>query len=119
MKCKLIRHDLETPNPKWSAEKAERAKSRGKPYNVPQNLPLAFGTVIDHPDAFRLVQQGVAIPEDEACRLAAGLTDEQLAFVQSRYDRLAKGIGYDEDGYEIDDEDLENDADDSDTGDQG
>jgi len=57
------------------------------------------GTVIDHPDAFRLVQQGVAIPADEECQRAANRSAQQLAAAQYAYTRLAAGIHPDD--YEL------------------
>lgn len=55
---------------------------------------LAFkpGTVLDHPQAYRLVQQGCAIPADEECRAKAGLSDEEIAVRQQHYERLSRGI---------------------------
>jgi len=57
--------------------------------------PLPAGTVIDHRDAFRLVQMGVAIPLDEDCRrkcLALGLTQEEIADARKAYERTNLGI---------------------------
>lgn len=116
MKCKLIRYDCVTPNPAWSAKKAMQAKVKGRAYSVPKTLPLKFGTVVDHPDAYLLVQMGQAIPEDEACRQAAGLTPEQMAHVQKRYELFSKGMLYDEDGNEVEFDDVELEEDNADDG---
>ena len=35
------------------------------------------GRVVDHPDAFRLVQLGTCRPADEECQEAAGLTEAE------------------------------------------
>lgn len=77
MKAKL-RRDSETLNPEWDAKAAGEARKAGKPYNVPHSLPVPKGTVIDHPDAFRLVQLGHADPEDEECRIRAGMTPAEI-----------------------------------------
>jgi len=49
---------------------------KGKP--DPRFRVVPAGYTIEHPDAFRLVQQGVAKPADEECRLRAGLSPEDL-----------------------------------------
>lgn len=50
------------------------------------------GTEIEHWQAFRLVQQGVAVAIDEECRHAANRTSEQLVAAQYAYERLSRGI---------------------------
>lgn len=50
------------------------------------------GTEIEHWQAFRLVQQGVAVAVDDECRQAANRTKQQLATAQHAYERLSKGI---------------------------
>ena len=50
------------------------------------------GTVIDHPDAYRLVRMGVAVPEDEECAQAAGMNDEQIKAAIYAGKRTALGI---------------------------
>lgn len=111
MKAKLIKEE-QVVNPKWSAARAERARLAGRAYLTPPQLPAPAGTVIDHPDAFRLVQMGVAIPADEACRAAAGMTEEEMAHAHRRYLLLEKGLGYDEDGNELDFDEIELDDED-------
>ena len=56
------------------------------------------GTIIDHPDAFRLVRQGVAMPADEECQLAANRSPQQLAAAQHAYERVSAGIHPDDYG---------------------
>ena len=46
------------------------------PDNPEGKLPA--GTIMDHPDAYMLVQGGVAEPADEECEKRAGLTAEQF-----------------------------------------
>lgn len=50
------------------------------------------GTIIDHWQAFRLVQQGCAEPYDDDCRERAGMTPEKFAAARRAYDFLEKGI---------------------------
>lgn len=50
------------------------------------------GTVIDHPQAARLCQMGVAIPADEECQLAAHMTPERMRAAKYAYERATKGI---------------------------
>lgn len=50
------------------------------------------GTVIDHPDAFRLVQLGCAEPADDQCAAAHGRTPEQLEAARIAYVRVERGI---------------------------
>ena len=88
MKAKLIR-DMESPNPAFDFEQFGKL---GPLYDVPQTIPRPKGTVIDDPVAFRLVQMGVAIPEDDECEKAARRTPEQLKAAQAGYDKLLKGM---------------------------
>jgi hypothetical protein len=50
------------------------------------------GTVIDNPDSWLLVTHGVAIPDDEECRIKAGMTPAEMVQQQHVYNRLAAGI---------------------------
>lgn len=69
MKCKLIR-DMDSSD----------------------GSPKTTGTIIDHPKAFRLVQMGVAVPEDDECRDRAGMTPERMEQAKLAYERADKGI---------------------------
>lgn len=50
------------------------------------------GTLIDHPEAYRLVQMGVALPADDECEQKAAMTEERLAAARHAYERTSKGI---------------------------
>lgn len=50
------------------------------------------GTITDHPDAYKLVQQGCAEPADEECAKRAGITEAQWKKAVYAYQRLARGI---------------------------
>jgi hypothetical protein len=64
-----------------------RDNGRGKP-----DTPLAVGAIIERPDAHLLVCLGMAVPDDEECRIACGLTDAQIAQAIKAQDRVSKGI---------------------------
>jgi hypothetical protein len=49
---------------------------------------IPVGTVIDDPRAFRLVQNGMATPEDDECRARSGMTDEQMLAAQEARKRM-------------------------------
>jgi len=92
MKCVLIR-DMERMNPEWSAEDKIAAKAEGRPYKVSAILTVPEGTEIEHPDAYRLVQMGVALPVDDDCAEMANMTEEQHRAARQAYARLSKGMG--------------------------
>lgn len=50
------------------------------------------GTVIDHQDAYRLVQMGVAEPADRECAEKAGVTPEAFEAAKAAYERVSRGI---------------------------
>jgi len=78
MKCELIRElEMGPSHPDWQ---------RG----VKQMLPP--GTVIEHPEAFKLVRMGAAIPADMECQTASGMTADQMRSAQYAYERLNRGI---------------------------
>ena len=54
----------------------EEARLAHKPNPLP---PWKVGDINDRPDCFWLVRFGVCTPEDDECRQACGLTDEQIA----------------------------------------
>ncbi len=53
---------------------------------------MPAGTVIDNPDAWKLVLMGVAVPEDEECKERAGLNAAELAVRQAAQERVRLGI---------------------------
>lgn len=53
---------------------------------------VPVGTIIDHPDAYRLVQLGAAEAFDEECAEAANMTNRQLELAQRAQRRAAAGI---------------------------
>lgn len=71
------------------------------PHRVAQGFPPFYEAehVIDHPKAYRLVQQGVAVPADKECEEKARMTQAALDHAIWAYERTTRGI------------DLEHDAD--------
>ena len=53
---------------------------------------LPVGQLIAHKDAFRLVQMGVAIPEDHECRERCGMSVDEMLAAQKAYERTNRGI---------------------------
>lgn len=64
------------------------------PRRVAEGYPPFYeaGHVIDHPKAFRLVQQGVAIPADKECEQRAAMTNAKMDAAIYAYERTSKGI---------------------------
>lgn len=92
MKCAYLR-EMEQENPEYSNEARRAAKKAHLPYDVPKFIKKPAGTVVEHPDAWRLVRMGVARPADEECRLAANVSEERLQVLAAKYERLNKGMG--------------------------
>lgn len=67
------------------------------------------GTVIEHPDAYKLVRLGVATAADEECERKAGMTPQRMAAAVEYMDKLESGSmipdDEDEDDEDEDDED--------------
>lgn len=90
MKAKLIR-DMDGPNPKYRHDRAALAAQQGKRYAHHHSVEMPTGTIIDNPEAYKLVQNGVAIPADDECRIAAGMTVKQMQEAQQAYEDLESG----------------------------
>lgn len=94
MKCRVIRDDLEVA-PNAPHEKTEGQIVVRKVMRNSQMTDVVFwknGAVIDHPQAFRLVQQGCALPADDECQTRCQRSAEQLTAAQMAYERLKAGI---------------------------
>lgn len=50
------------------------------------------GAVIEFPDCYWAVRHGWAVPADDECRDAAGMTEEQLQAAMKLYPKIAAGI---------------------------
>lgn len=54
--------------------------------------PQPAGTIVDHPDAYRLVQMGVAEPFDDECRSKCNRTPERMQDAQAMAERTRLGV---------------------------
>lgn len=94
MKCRVIRDDLEVA-PNSPSEKTEGRIVVLKVMRNSQMTDVVFwkrDAIIDHPQAFRLVQQGCALPADKECEERCQRNAEQLTAAQMAYERLHRGI---------------------------
>lgn len=98
MKCKIIRDDMVVSVPGGVNSLPGHLQEQTEVREVTANgrtHPRAFwkvGSVLTHPDAFRLVQMGCALPADEECATAANRSTLQLAAAQAAYERTVRGI---------------------------
>lgn len=119
MKCQIITNGVEISAPKgWkqlSTTILEQAEMRELVRSGRLSLVPFWkaGAIIDDPSAWRLVREGLAVPADEDCELAANLTIDQKAALAQAQARAAAGIkpedfdlfdagvisGYEKDGY--------------------
>lgn len=72
---------------------AKRIKRNGQ---MVDRLFWRVGAILCHPDAALAVKHGVAIPADEECRAAVGLSVEELRAKQHAYKRMEAGIHHDD-----------------------
>lgn len=93
MKAKVIRDDLEVSRPVTDGHE-EQIVVR----NVMRNsrmVDVEFwknGAVLDHPDAWMLVEAGCAEAADDECSQRVSRTPEQQAAAELAYSRIAAGI---------------------------
>ncbi len=50
------------------------------------------GAILDEKDCYMLVEMGCAVPADEECRVASGMTPDMIRLAMLAYNRLALGI---------------------------
>ena len=104
MKAKLLR-ETQSINPMYRTEDGRYNHAKYKQHKRegiknPLHVINPVGTIIDHPDCWRLVRCGVAEPVDDECRNAAGMTVEQIAKSAAEYERLETEDITEEDGDE-------------------
>ena len=90
MKARIVQNDVQCSAgiPRDTPQTSVRAASPGR-------RPLHYwdcGAVIEHPDAWKLVNMGVAEPADDECRAKCGMTAEQMQAAQHAARRLSAGI---------------------------
>ena len=54
------------------------------------------GAIVEHPEAFRLVQNGLAIPADDECKDRANMSPAMIENAKFAYERLQRGIHIDD-----------------------
>lgn len=94
MKCRVIRDDLEVA-PNAPAEKTEGQIAIKSVMRNGRMTDVVFwkqDAIIDHPQSFRLVQHGCALPADAECEARVNMSAEQLSAAQMAYERLRRGI---------------------------
>lgn len=82
MKAKLIR----------DMPKLVRKTRNGKTVLLRVPAGHKLGEVIEEPNVYLLVRQGVAEPADEECRKAANMTPAAFAAAKKAYEKTSKGI---------------------------
>lgn len=93
MKCQFIRDDIEVSPPIPVGHEGQ-IETR-EVFRNHEMLPVTFwkkGAILETPDAWLLVQMGVALPADEDCRARAKMSPEKLAVAKHAYERLNAGI---------------------------
>jgi hypothetical protein len=97
VKAKVIRTDLEVSPSDSHLVGDDIAHWLPVYRNHSQTVARFFkeGAIIEHPKAFRLVQEGCAVPADEECRQECrvrGMTDARMAAAQHAYERLKRNV---------------------------
>lgn len=108
MKCRLLREETTLPCEqfpgKWRCRACGAAGSGPKLTHCPEcgtrvgqrSGRVPAGTVLENPHVHTLVRQGIAIPEDDECAKAAGMTPEQMTVAQHARQRVRLGIAPDD-----------------------
>lgn len=104
MKCKLIRDDLQVSQAVMSLTQVAAEVEAGRviyrdTMRDGRIQPIPFwvnGAVIEGPQTHWLVKFGAAIPADDACRMRAFMTDEQMQQAQYAQERTSRGISVDD-----------------------
>ena len=63
-----------------------------KPEEWPPDGIQPAGTILELPEAYKFVRYGVADPADEECRVAANMSEPEIALAKMRQRRAAAGI---------------------------
>lgn len=87
MKAKLIRRlGVACEDPAILAKLAHQI------VDIDGQLFWKVGAVLEYPEAYRLVQDGSALPDDDECLIKSGMTPESFQVAVKRYERKARGI---------------------------
>lgn len=96
MKAKIAHSNISRLNPDFDKEKyrgLDKLQRRFYLRKTPRTVLHPLGDIVDHPEAYKLVELGIATPEDDECREAAGLSDEQIEVRLKAYSKLSRGMG--------------------------
>lgn len=96
MKAKIAHSNISRLNPDFDKEKyrgLDKLQRRFYLRKTPRTVLHPLGDIVDHPEAYKLVELGIATPEDDDCREAAGLSDEQIQVRLAAYKKLSRGMG--------------------------
>jgi hypothetical protein len=99
LKCQIIRDDVEVSPAFAEREELQTLIVRVSTWRDSEYQLIPFwrnGAILEHPEVHWLVRQGVAIPADDACRVRAKRTPEQMQAAQHAYERLMAHIEYDD-----------------------
>lgn len=113
MKAKIAHNNITRFNPEF-----DREKYRSLPGSLQRRLYLRktprtilhpLGDIVDHPEAYKLVELGMATPDDEECREAVGLSDEKIQHRIALYRKLSRGMATGKKLYDAEPEETEMD----------
>lgn len=110
MKAKIVQDKVRQLNPEFNKKKfrgMNPVEKRLYAKRTPPVIPLPKGEIWDHPEAFKLVELGIAVPEDNECREAAAMSDEQIAEATAAYRKLSRGAGTGIGKYDAQPEEIE------------
>lgn len=88
MKVRIIKHDATMKNPEFDPLQRQRL---GRRYRVPAIIPCPYGTIIDCHNAWKLVECGMALPEDDEAREACDFNQARFDKASKAYDKLMSG----------------------------
>ncbi len=94
MKCEIVRDDLECSLPHMPPghEAAWEYRSIMRNRRMRDVPFFKRGAILEEKDCYMLVEMGVAVPADEECRIAAGMTPEMIRAAMKAQDKVALGI---------------------------
>ncbi len=94
MKAKIARDDIEVvpallPPGHEGQWEHKNIRRNGRMQDVPH---WKMGAIVDMPDSHKLVAMGCAIPADEECQLACGMTIVEIRAALRAQDKVSLGI---------------------------
>ncbi len=94
MKCEFIRNDVQVSLGNVPIGHEEQYEFREVMQNGEMvSLPFwKLGAILEHPDAWMLVQMGVARPADDGCAKRARMTPLMQIAAEKAYERVNAGI---------------------------